>query len=194
MQSVKIEMARTKNYKEEEVIEKAMNLFWRNGYETTSTRMLEKEMGINQFSIYSSFGNKQGVFLESIKCYELKIRSITNKLKVSLNGVEGIKQYFYDFIEFSNDSDHPRGCMITNAVNELGENAGPLVQSEIIRFSSDIRSLFYTNLRQDTSKSEEALDKQANYLIIAMSGLASASKIFNQKQLADFIETTFEQL
>jgi AcrR family transcriptional regulator len=41
-----------------------MSLFWRNGYESTSVRMLEKEMGINQFSIYASFGSKQGVFLK----------------------------------------------------------------------------------------------------------------------------------
>ena len=60
-------MARKKAYIEEQVIEKAMNLFWRNGYESTSVRMLENEMGINQFSIYASFGSKQGVFKESIK-------------------------------------------------------------------------------------------------------------------------------
>jgi len=50
-------MARKKEYREEEVIEKAMNLFWRNGYESTSMQMLEKEMGINKFSIYASFGS-----------------------------------------------------------------------------------------------------------------------------------------
>ena len=36
-------MARKKEYIEEEVLEKAMELFWRNGYESTSVRMLEKE-------------------------------------------------------------------------------------------------------------------------------------------------------
>ena len=51
-------MARKKSYDEKDVIEKALSTFWREGYEGTSTRMLEKEMGINQFSIYSSFENK----------------------------------------------------------------------------------------------------------------------------------------
>ena len=41
-------MSRQKGYKEEEVVEKAMNLFWRNGYEATSMAMLEQEMGINK--------------------------------------------------------------------------------------------------------------------------------------------------
>jgi TetR/AcrR family transcriptional regulator, transcriptional repressor for nem operon len=48
-------MPRTKSYNENEVLERAMNVFWSNGYEATSVRLLEKEMGINQFSIYSSF-------------------------------------------------------------------------------------------------------------------------------------------
>jgi len=52
-------MARKKEYIEEEVIENAMYLFWQNGYENTSMKMLEQEMGINKFSIYSSFGSKQ---------------------------------------------------------------------------------------------------------------------------------------
>ena len=69
-------MARKKEYTENEVIEKAMALFWRNGFETTSMQMLEKEMGINKFSIYSSFGNKNGVLLESIKCYRKNMSKI----------------------------------------------------------------------------------------------------------------------
>lgn len=185
-------MARTKNYIEDEVIERAMHLFWRYGYEKTSTRMLEQAMGINQFSIYSSFGNKQGLFFKSIKCYEKKLKSITDKLKSSNNGLEAIKQYFYDFIKFSKLNSHPQGCMITNAANELGEKADPLVKNEIIRFSGEIRSLFRSSLKQDENKDDRMLDKHANYLIIAINGLASASKVFTQEQLIDYIETTFE--
>ena len=90
-------MARKKAYSEDEVIEKAMALFWRNGYETTSMQMLEKEMGINKFSIYSSFGSKNGVFLECIKKYRLKLRVITDKLQNSKNGLKGVKQYFFSY-------------------------------------------------------------------------------------------------
>ena len=187
-------MSRTKNYKEEEVIEKAMNLFWRNGYETTSTRMLEKEMGINQFSIYSSFGSKQGVFLESIKCYRGKIKNITDTLKQSSHSVEGIKQYFYDFIEFSGETGHRNGCLITNTALGLDENSDEFLVNEIVKFTGEIKTLFLNNLKLDKTKSEETLEKQANYLIIAMTGLSVATKVFTQKQLNDYIEKTFENL
>ena len=86
-------MARKKEYKEEEVIENAMYLFWQNGYENTSMKMLEQEMGINKFSIYSSFGSKHGLFLESLKCYNSKIKKIFEKLKNASNGVEDIKEF-----------------------------------------------------------------------------------------------------
>ena len=79
-------MARKKAYREDLVIEKAMNLFWRNGYEGTSMQMLEKEMGINKFSIYSSFGSKNGVFLESIACYKKKLYTLVNELKATQKG------------------------------------------------------------------------------------------------------------
>ena len=76
-------MARTKNFDDNDVIEKATYLFWKNGYGNTSMSALEKTMGINKFSIYASFGNKQGVFLRSLACYKQKLLPIVNKLKNS---------------------------------------------------------------------------------------------------------------
>jgi hypothetical protein len=51
-------------------------------------------MGINQFSIYASFGNKHGVFVESLKCYKTKIYSIFEKLQNGKDGVNDIKTFF----------------------------------------------------------------------------------------------------
>tara|TARA_R110002153_G_scaffold51774_2_gene145344 strand:+ start:931 stop:1551 length:621 start_codon:yes stop_codon:yes gene_type:complete len=187
-------MARSKQYKEEEVIEKAMGLFWRNGYENTSVRMLEKEMGINQFSIYSSFGSKNGVFLECIKSYKKKIRRITEVLEKSNNGVAGIKQYFYDFLEFSKDDNVKKGCLVTNTINELGEHGDPIIMTELKCFFNEIKTLFANNLKQDKSKDLATIDKQANYLGTSMLGLSLASKILSKTQLEDFIETAFTNL
>jgi hypothetical protein len=52
-------MARAKQYNEQEVIE---NDVFVNGYESTRS-YVGKEMGINQFSIYASFGSNR-VFLK----------------------------------------------------------------------------------------------------------------------------------
>ncbi len=188
-------MARQKKYIESEVIEKAMQLFWRNGYETTSVRMLEKEMGINQFSMYASFGNKQGVFIESVKCYQKKVKlELIEKLKKSTAGTNAIKQYFYDFIEFSKELNSNKGCLLTNTINELGEQADPKIVSEIIEFATKVRATFVDKLKLDSTKNKEIIDQQANYLMVALQGLSVASKMFQPKQLEDFINGTFKSL
>ena len=62
-------MGRSKLYDEDVVIESALNCFWENGYKNTSIRLLEKEMGINQFSIYSSFKNKSHLYTKVLRKY-----------------------------------------------------------------------------------------------------------------------------
>jgi TetR/AcrR family transcriptional repressor of nem operon len=156
--------------------------------------MLEKEMGINQFSIYASFGNKQGVFLESIKSYRKRIKIITDKLENSNNGIVGIKQYFYDFLEFSMADNCKKGCLVTNTLSELGENGDPEIMGEVEKFFGEVKSLFENSLKQDSSKSFETVSKQANFLAVSMLGLSSASKMLNSKQLNDYIEIAFLSL
>jgi TetR/AcrR family transcriptional repressor of nem operon len=107
-------MARKKEYNENEVVEKAMQQFWRNGYETTSMQILEKEMGINKFSIYASFGNKHGLFIESLKCYKLKVSVILEKFKNATNSVADIKEFFYDSVAADFKGSTQKGCFITN--------------------------------------------------------------------------------
>lgn len=185
-------MARQKKYIESEVIEKAMQLFWKNGYETTSVRMLEKEMGINQFSMYASFGNKHGVFLESVKCYQKKARiELIDKLKSAPAEVSSIKQYFIDFVNFSKEEESYKGCLLTNTVNELGAFADPEILSEIIQFAYQVKTAFIEILEKDTTKNKETIAQQANYLMVALQGLSVSSKMFKKQQLDDFITGTF---
>ncbi|MFD0836551.1 TetR/AcrR family transcriptional regulator [Mariniflexile aquimaris] len=185
-------MARTKAYKEDEVIEKAMNLFWRNGYESTSMHMLEKEMGINKFSIYASFGSKNGVFLESLKCYKQKLNSLITKLKASNDGTLGIKNYFYDFIDFTKETEFGKGCLITNTANEIGDEADEQIKVALTAFTEEVKQVFKTILKQDATKNPETIEQEADFFIIAMFGLSSATRIFNKKQLDNYIENIFK--
>ncbi|AWW32752.1 TetR/AcrR family transcriptional regulator [Echinicola strongylocentroti] len=187
-------MARNKKYVEEEVIEKAMTLFWKKGYETTSMQELESQMGINKFSIYASFGNKNGVFLESLKCYKQQLNRILANLKASDKGLLGIKQYFYDFLEFSKEDNNWRGCLITNTAMELGDRVEPVVKEVLVGFMDDVKSTFAEALAKKGDIDEASVEEQADYLMVAMFGLASASKAFSQSQLHSYIEQTFKKV
>ncbi|WP_310993049.1 TetR/AcrR family transcriptional regulator [Aequorivita marina] len=187
-------MARKKGYNEEAVVEKAMNVFWQNGYEATSMQMLEKEMGINKFSIYSSFGSKHGLFLESIKCYNAKSKIIFEKLEKSSNGVEGIKQFFYDSINVRKEIGNGKGCLVTNTYNEFSESDDQLIKDQMKKFMENIKKIFIKKLSADTGKDKETVLKQANFLLLAKHGLAAACRVNNEKEIEDYIEMTFQGL
>jgi TetR/AcrR family transcriptional repressor of nem operon len=187
-------MARKKQYNEDEVVEKAMRLFWKNGYETTSMQMLEKEMGINKFSIYASFGNKHGLFLESIKCYKEITKSLFDNLRKNKNGIDGIKQFFYDSVAINQQKGNHKGCLVTNTYNEFAENDDLIIKEQMTVFMDTLKEIFIEKLSMDASKNEETIVKQANYLVLAKHGLAAASRVNTQKEIEDYIEMIFKNL
>lgn len=62
-------MPRRREFSEDEVLDRAMLLFWKQGYETTSVRDLTLAMQISSSSMYEVFGDKRGVFLAALARY-----------------------------------------------------------------------------------------------------------------------------
>lgn len=187
-------MARAKAYNEGEVVEKAMQVFWQKGYTNTSMQLLEKEMGINKFSIYSSFGNKNGLFLESLKCYKQKISHLNSTLKSSSQGLDAIKTYFYDFLEFSKATAFGKGCLVTNTANELDQDSDEQIKEALFLFTQEVKQLFASVLEQEGTTPAERIEQHADYLLISMFGLSSASRRCTKTQLQHHIETVFKNL
>ncbi|MDO5970787.1 TetR/AcrR family transcriptional regulator [Flavivirga aquimarina] len=187
-------MARKKQYIEEEVIDKAMQLFWRNGYKNTSIKMLEREMNINKFSIYSSFGSKHGIFIESLKCYKEKTNAMFKKLEKATNGVEGIKEFFYESVNFCYQKGNQKGCLVTSTYNEFSESEDKLVKDQMEEFMETLKSIFIKKLKMDGTKDDETIQKQANFLLLAKHGLATATRVNNQKEIQDYIDMTFNNI
>ncbi len=186
-------MSRKKQYIEEEVIDKAMRLFWRNGYENTSMQMLEKEMGINKFSIYSSFGNKHGVFIKSIELYKRKTNKMFDQLKEKNNGINDIKTFFYDSVEVCYQEGNHKGCLMTNTYNEFSNNTDSEINELIDLFMNSLKKIFIQKLK-DESKNDETILKEANFLLLAKHGLAAATRVNNKKEISDYIEMIFKNI
>jgi TetR/AcrR family transcriptional regulator, transcriptional repressor for nem operon len=62
-------MSRIIEFVEEEAISKAMDVFWKKGYNGTSMRDLTAAMGINPSSLYRTIGDKHALFVKCIKSY-----------------------------------------------------------------------------------------------------------------------------
>ena len=61
-------MPRSKSFDVDDV-DRAVDLFWVNGYAATSMEDLVNHLGINRGSLYSTFGSKQKLYERALERY-----------------------------------------------------------------------------------------------------------------------------
>ncbi len=61
---------RPRSFDRESALERAMEVFWKHGFEGTSIHDLTHAMGINPPSLYAAFGDKEQLFLEAVERYQ----------------------------------------------------------------------------------------------------------------------------
>ncbi|MCP3796866.1 TetR/AcrR family transcriptional regulator [Paenibacillus sp. CH40] len=111
-------MARSKEFEEKEVLDKAMRLFWEQGYEKTSMTELVEHMGIHRRSLYDTFGDKHSLFLKAMDRFDDKIiAALAGGVKGSKTASEAL-QFIFGFM-IDGDEDSPAGCLMVNSAVEL---------------------------------------------------------------------------
>lgn len=183
-------MPRQKTYDEAEVLNRAMQVFWKKGYTNTSARDLQKEMKINLFSIYSTFQNKEQLYLESLRAYKkLNKEQLLAPLK---NGttVADIKNYFINFLEFTRENESYRGCLLINSTQDLGVEMTEEIKKLVDGFATEIITIFKSILAKELD-SEDMIQKKANYYFTALVSLVTTAGSLTQQQIDDYLEITF---
>src|ERR1700751_2036928 len=62
-------MGRPKGFSREEVLEKAMPVFWNHGFADTSLQELEQATGVNRSGLYTEFRDKEDLFVACLRHY-----------------------------------------------------------------------------------------------------------------------------
>jgi AcrR family transcriptional regulator len=62
-------MGRPRSFDLNRALDRALYVFWRNGYEGTSLSELTKAMGISRPSLYAAFGDKGALFRKVLERY-----------------------------------------------------------------------------------------------------------------------------
>jgi len=113
-------MARPRAFEREHVVEKALAVFWRQGYQATSVQDLVEATGLNRGSLYDTFGDKHGLFLEVVEHYRTRVSARRlEKLEEPGPLREKIRTFFDEVIAFSVGEGRLLGCLMTNSAIEL---------------------------------------------------------------------------
>ena len=111
-------VGRPKTFDRDEALTKAIGVFWKQGYEGASMKLLTDEMGINSPSLYAEFGDKHGLYLEAINSYA------TNDACTPLVALEtvpniqkAVRAFFEAVVDYSTHHDSgAKGCFLVSCV------------------------------------------------------------------------------
>src|SRR5688572_28926736 len=105
---------RPKDFDETAVMDKAIDIFWKKGYEATSLEELLAAMGMGKGSMYHNFGNKREVFKLALNRFNQKFGGwLEEELAKAKDPIVFIREYFKRIPKQGAD-DHKKGCFLGN--------------------------------------------------------------------------------
>ncbi len=115
-------MPRVATFNREEIIEKAMNVFWKRGYHGTSMQDLVDATGLNRSSIYNSFGSKKALYRTTLNQYEEASNKSFRQVLLRANCPLGALRKMLELASNKAKSDNEgRGCYISSCKIEMAQ-------------------------------------------------------------------------
>ena len=179
-------MPRVKTFDENEVLVKAMNLFWKQGYSATSVQDLVSHLGINRASLYDTFGDKDQLFKKSFTLYrKTNIEGLNQFFESHPNVKNGFAELFEIAIQESLLDKESKGCFVVNTTTELIPNDESMIKV-IEENKRDFESLFFEYLKKGKDKGQlktnQDLRSLASLLFMLYNGIKVVSKINPQEE------------
>jgi AcrR family transcriptional regulator len=120
---VRPQLGRPRAFDTDAALDRALAVFWRNGYEGASLPALTKAMGINRPSLYAAFGNKEALFRKAVERYERGPASYAYKALKQPTAREVVEALLAGVVALLTKPQNPGGCLMVQGALACGENA-----------------------------------------------------------------------
>ncbi|NIB43017.1 TetR/AcrR family transcriptional regulator [Pseudomaricurvus alkylphenolicus] len=191
-------MARPLAFDPNEKLHQAMLLFWRKGFEATSMQDLVNALGINRFSIYNTFGDKQALYAKVVDYYEDKVfGALIRRLQVPEPGVETLEVYFQALLDGLTGQRGLCGCFLQTAILS-GEVRDPQTRESINatfgRLQGALRDVIISAREKgDISPSADA-EALADFLLMQVQGLIALQGLGKGEQARAALQVLLGQI
>jgi TetR/AcrR family transcriptional repressor of nem operon len=112
-------LARTKEFDPDFALERAMEVFWSQGFEAATLPDLLYEMGISRQSLYDTYGDKRTLFLAALERYLAIVDDALEDLERPEATLGDIRAYIEGRVRMFTTSE-PQGCLLVRSALELG--------------------------------------------------------------------------
>jgi TetR/AcrR family transcriptional repressor of nem operon len=178
-------MARPKEFDPERALLKAMELFWRLGYENTSVEALMREMGIARQSLYDTFGDKRALYLKALAFYRDRTNSAMQRMLESTPSVKaGFAKLLYGLAHETREQ-HERGCLLLSA--NLQRDPRDTVVNNLLRDNqARVEVVFQSALRRAQKQGELSAKEDAaalaRYFVVTIQGMRAIARLRSDRQ------------
>ena len=168
-------LGRPRAFNADAALDRALQVFWRRGYEGTALSDLTKAMRINRPSLYSAFGNKRALFRKVLDRFAAGPASYVNAALEQPTARGVARHLLYGAAIALTDLRRPHGCLMVQGALSCGDEADPIRQELITRRNAAEAAI---RRRLERAKSERDLPRRsspadlAGYLITVMQGMA----------------------
>lgn len=186
-------MAGVRQFDEEAVLEKALELFWRNGLHATSMPGLAEATGVQRGSLYNAYGDKESLFLLAFeRHYKRRFLNVAREALSKPDAREALTALFDVAIDSMSAGRPTRGCLTTKTALEI-DLLGEKVAESLRRLLDEFQILVEQALSRPGVSERLALSPQAAATVIVTftRGLAVMERIYRdpaklRQSAADF--------
>jgi len=188
-----------KHFDQHATLARAMDLFWRRGYEATSVQDLVDELGISRSSLYATFGDKDALFQAALEHYCGTEAGPRHEL---LHGDRPVREAVRELLEgiAAAPDIHPdrRGCLVVNAAMERIP-ADPVTARAVAAQFERFEDALHDALRrgQERGQLDAAEDPRAlaRFLVAVVQGMRVVGKAGRDPaHLGDVVEVALRAL
>jgi AcrR family transcriptional regulator len=167
-------MGRPREFDREGVLDEAMEVFWRHGYEGATIAQLTAAMGINPPSLYAAFGSKEGLLKAALDHYSAKRAEFMSEVLAAPTARKVVELLLLRIADLQTDPANPPGCLLvagglacgTGAENVPFELASRRAQTE-----DQLRNRFVRAKNEGDLAAEADPAALARYLSAVIAGM-----------------------
>ena len=155
---------RPRSFDKDQALDRALEIFWRKGYEGATIADLTAAMGINPPSLYAAFGNKEALFCSALDRYGRVRTAYWSDALAAPTAREVAEGLLRGTAKFLTDPCHPRGCLGVQGALACGD-AGQSVRDALAARRADAQTQIRNRLKR--AKKDGDLPKDADVPALA---------------------------
>jgi len=172
-------MARPIEFCREQALRAAIDVFWSKGFEAASLEDLVTAMSIGRQSLYNTYGDKRGLFLQAVAAQIDTYADILRKHFAADLPVKTLFSSWFNGISQRSEQQKRQGCLLINTSMELAGRDQEIADL-MVRNHRNQETIFYDALRKAVARGElpASFDcrETAQYLVGCATGMIVLAK------------------